>query len=192
MRDYKIYMHTFPNKKRYIGQTCQEVEKRWGNGRHYDQCPKIKNAIDKYGWDSVESTVLFDGLTHDEADEKEKEAIRLFDTINNGYNVSIGGNAPKSSYLENEVSRHLYDLFNAYPDLQKPHPDPEKINLYQLFELGKTDHSIARLINSIHKILKSQGLDVDDPVLYMTNFSFELSTHTKWPNWWDQLKDDAE
>ena len=36
MDNYKIYCHIFPNGKRYVGQTKQEVQRRFGpNGSNY-------------------------------------------------------------------------------------------------------------------------------------------------------------
>lgn len=37
MENYKVYMHTLPNGKRYVGITKQEPEKRWLNGYCIDQ-----------------------------------------------------------------------------------------------------------------------------------------------------------
>lgn len=69
MNNYKIYCHVFPNGKRYIGQTKQEVNKRFGtNGINYaGDCIYLWNAIQKYGWDNIEHIILLEGLTAEEA-----------------------------------------------------------------------------------------------------------------------------
>jgi len=46
------------------------------------------NAIRKYGWDNFEWKILYEG---DDAREKEIEYISMLDTIENGYNLTIGG-----------------------------------------------------------------------------------------------------
>lgn len=93
--DYCVYMHTFPNKKRYIGITCCKPNRRWQNGYGYVSQPVIHNAIVKYGWDNIKHEIVANGLTLDEANQKEQELIKLYQTTNHdyGYNVELGGKA---------------------------------------------------------------------------------------------------
>lgn len=97
-RMYSVYMHIFPNGKRYIGITSQQpVEKRWySNGSGYKQCPKMWKAIQKYGWENVEHHVLYEGLPQAMAEAVEIRLIQEFDTIKNGYNIENGGNVTGS------------------------------------------------------------------------------------------------
>lgn len=94
-RKFKVYMHTSPNGKRYIGITRQEnPERRWGsNGCGYIDNQHFWRAIQKYGWDNFKHEILFDGLTEIEAKQKEVELIAFYDltNANNGYNISLGG-----------------------------------------------------------------------------------------------------
>lgn len=93
-REFKIYKHTFPNNKVYIGITQQEPEKRWKNGYGYKKNSKVFNAIMKYGWINVEHEILYDNLTKEEAEELEREYIKLYKSTKKeyGYNVANGGN----------------------------------------------------------------------------------------------------
>ena len=79
------------NGKVYIGQTKQSLKNRWSNGYGYRECPKFWRAIQKYGWDNFEHIILEQGLTLDEANNKEQYYIKKYDAIANGYNISIGG-----------------------------------------------------------------------------------------------------
>lgn len=90
---YKVYMHKFPNRKVYIGMTCQEPKKRWNNGKNYIENNYMKNAINKYGWENVEHIILFDNLTKKEAEQKEIELIAKYksNTAKYGYNIEFGG-----------------------------------------------------------------------------------------------------
>lgn len=88
---YSVYALRFPNGKMYIGQTSLTPVKRWENGHGYRGCRKVNNAIQKYGWSSVEKILLCDGLTNEEADEAEKQYILEYKTIENGYNIQTGG-----------------------------------------------------------------------------------------------------
>ena len=95
-KDYTVYMHRFPNGKVYIGITKYSVSHRWSNGSGYKR-QFVYKAIQKYGWEHIEHIVLFEGLTKNEAEQKEIELIKLYDSTNphNGYNVESGGNACK-------------------------------------------------------------------------------------------------
>lgn len=93
--DYCVYMHTFPNRKRYIGITCCKPNRRWQNGYGYVNQPLVHNAIVKYGWDNIKHEIIIDNLTLDEANDKERELIAFYQTTNrtHGYNIELGGKA---------------------------------------------------------------------------------------------------
>lgn len=92
---YIVYQHVNKiNGKRYIGITKRKPEERWGsNGSNYNSSPHFYNAIKKYGWDNFEHEVLFENLSKDEACEKEKELIKIYNTTDRrfGYNSTTGG-----------------------------------------------------------------------------------------------------
>lgn len=95
-----IYIHkNKTNEKVYVGQT-NDVSKRWaGQGTHYMSCPKFWKAICKYGWDGFDHIILEENLTIEEANQKEAEYIKIFDSINNGYNIAAGGANAEKPYL---------------------------------------------------------------------------------------------
>ena len=99
MKKYIVYMHKNKiNGKVYVGLTCQLPQERWRlQGQGYKNQIKFYRAIEKYGWDNFEHLILFNNLTENEASEKEKELIQVFDAINNGYNVSLGGSTTNHS-----------------------------------------------------------------------------------------------
>lgn len=82
-------------KKYYIGQTVKEIKHRAGkNGSQYITNPKSKiaKAINKWGWESFEVTVLIDNVkTLEELNRLEIYYIGLYDSYNNGYNSTLGG-----------------------------------------------------------------------------------------------------
>lgn len=96
MNEYKIYKLIFPNGKVYIGQTKQEIQKRWGfQEKGYKNCPKVYNAILKYGWENVKKEILYDKLNHNDANMLEIKLItEVYNSNNNnfGYNIENGGN----------------------------------------------------------------------------------------------------
>ena len=95
---YYVYQHINKiNGKRYIGITKQNPESRWGtDGTNYKSSPYFYSAIQKYGWDNFSHEILFNGLTKEEACDKEIELIAYFQTQDkqHGYNIMEGGSAP--------------------------------------------------------------------------------------------------
>lgn len=92
-RLYTVYIHFCPSKKRYVGITCNSVDKRWKNGKGYKNNRHFYNAIKKYGWDNIEHIIIAENLSFDEASLMEKQLIEKYNTIDNhfGYNVCFGG-----------------------------------------------------------------------------------------------------
>ena len=92
-KTFCVYLHTNKNNgKKYVGITCQKPENRFLNGKGY-QKQYFGKAIRKYGWESFETKILFEGLSESEAKEKEIELIAELETNNPlvGYNITIGG-----------------------------------------------------------------------------------------------------
>ena len=98
------------NKKCYIGQT---KSKRGFKGRYYHAGNGIErvyklhkylkesgksynqylfNSIEKYGFDAFEVDEVIDtAMSPEELDEKEIYYIKYFNSYNNGYNLTLGG-----------------------------------------------------------------------------------------------------
>jgi hypothetical protein len=93
-----IYRHWLENKS-YIGQTYMETpEQRWQNGRGYSNGnTKFSRAIKKHGWNSFGHEVLlaFECETKEELvfwlNQWEIYYIEKYDSFNNGYNSTTGG-----------------------------------------------------------------------------------------------------
>ena len=93
MDNYTVYMHVSPSGKRYIGITGQSVGRRWGNGTGYKNCTSFNRAIEKYGWDNIKHIILYSGLSKKDAETKEIELIKKYNTTDSkyGYNIENGG-----------------------------------------------------------------------------------------------------
>ena len=88
-RTYKIYMLCFPNGKKYIGCTCQTMNRRMRG----DIRPAVKEAIKEFGKENVKIRILSEGLSIEEAPQREVDMIALFKTTDpeRGYNKDKGG-----------------------------------------------------------------------------------------------------
>ena len=91
----------------YIGQTVRTIEERAGkDGSRYlkDSNTKFANAIKKWGWDAFECEILEEGIqTQEKLNEAEIKYIAEYDSYNNGYNSTIGGETSPSSVQRKKV-----------------------------------------------------------------------------------------
>lgn len=147
----KIYV--IKNKetgKLYIGQTIQDVDKRFK--QHLRLCKTNKyqyiyKAISKYGSSAFSYEVLEQGITdYDTLNEREEYYINKFNTIvPNGYNLCPGGNK-----------------WRRKPKLD----EQQQLTVCRLYEQGKSTRLIANKFNitytSILNILHKNGVEMRD------------------------------
>lgn len=105
--NYSVYMHIFPNKKKYIGQTCRDPKDRWRNGYGYKEQQIVFKAIKKYGWNNILHAIPYTNLTKQEADNLEIDLISRYKTTDRryGYNIDNGGN--KAGTHSEETKRKI-------------------------------------------------------------------------------------
>ena len=92
-----IYMWTSPSGKSYIGQTVDLQRRKcafFRFGVSYGG-QKIDCARKKYNHKSLWDYKVLEYCSIDELDERERCYIKLYDTVNNGYNCESGGNENK-------------------------------------------------------------------------------------------------
>lgn len=104
---YCVYKHTVPNGKIYIGITGRKPSARWKNGNGYVNNNYFWKAIQKYGWDNIRHDVIFEGLTKEEACQKEIELIAFYKSNQReyGYNVSSGGELSSFGFRHTEEAK---------------------------------------------------------------------------------------
>ena len=115
-KKYIVYMHIFPNGKKYIGMTDKKPSYRWENGLSGYVEKKQKamyNAIKEYGWENVKHIILYEDLNYEEALEKEIQLIKKYKTNCHrygdkyGYNMTDGGKGTKGHKCSAETKEKL-------------------------------------------------------------------------------------
>jgi group I intron endonuclease len=132
----RIYVHKNKiNGKYYVGQTTQQnIEDRWRDGKGYKVNQVFKRAIDKYGWENFEHTILPEIFkTQKELNEAEIRYIEKYDSIKNGYNILPGGfSNPMANPESREKARKATTGLKRTPEQierirqSKLNMDPEK------------------------------------------------------------------
>lgn len=104
---YSVYKHTNKkNGKSYVGITSMAPKDRWSNGHGYRQQKKFYNAIVKYGWDGFTHEILATCKDKETAYELEIALIKKYDCVDNGYNVSDGGDSMDYAFQRFAVDKY--------------------------------------------------------------------------------------
>lgn len=112
-KKYIVYKHISPSGKVYIGQTCQSLKKRFRHdGTGYRGSTHFAAAIQKYGWNNFEHSVIADELTKKEADWLEIYLISYYNSNNphKGYNLANGGRTCAGVKRSEEFKRYLSEI----------------------------------------------------------------------------------
>lgn len=113
----EVYVYTFPNGKKYVGQTIYNWQIRAGKGgKRYKGCPALYQAIKEFGWDS-KTVQVFSCDNIEQLNIKEKELIKLYSSndINFGYNLTDGGTY--SGHQKTSLAVCQYDLQGNFIDV---------------------------------------------------------------------------
>ena len=143
--EYTLYCHLFPNGKRYIGITKTSPEKRWSGGNGYKDQQKMYRAIEKYGWGNIEHQIVAEGLSREQAERLEMYLIDSLDTIECGYNVTIGGNRVNGSYL----NQHVLEMIRKSKQMDERCGDQQQPDdIVSFAETGNGNTQRAKVINA--------------------------------------------
>lgn len=202
MDNFCVYMHTFPNNKKYIGITCQKPQYRWGRHGRYEHNSYMMNAINKYGWDNVKHEVLFDNLSKGEAEQKEIELIASNKTNQRefGYNIENGGNhngrmskETKNKILKHLIGRKVSDETRkkmSLAQIGKKHTEETKRKLSlshkgKKYNINLTDEQLKDKIKRCRENSKKQAkkicqYDLDNNLIKIWNSSREIEKEQKY------------
>lgn len=184
MKDYTVYMHIFPNNKKYIGITRQDVKKRFGGGYHYNT-QVVGKAIKKYGWKNIEHKILYTNLTKEEAEQYEQKLIKKYKTIQKeyGYNISVGGNVGKrNNYMCKEACNFIEEIRGiGYEDIKK---------IIKWWQFLCKDNLEAKVFNNAYKYvdetIKKENIDEEkDKFLFKVIKTEAINIYLEaWQNDW--------
>lgn len=93
------------NNKAYIGQS-KHIEQRWKEHQQLSRKSLIHKAIEKYGINNFTFEIL-EECSVDELDEREIYWIKVYNTFENGYNLTRGGNSGFSYNIETVYQEYL-------------------------------------------------------------------------------------
>lgn len=104
---YKIWNDE--NEKVYIGETLASIEQRWQGHLYSARAGEnhLYRAMRKYGIDKFHIEVI-EEVSNDRLYEREKYWIKYYDSVQNGYNIRLGGEGNQSCDLPQTVVEQLW------------------------------------------------------------------------------------
>ena len=113
-----IYKYTSPSGKVYIGQTINETKRRqnWFSSKYHYAGTKIDRARAKYGRENFKYEILVKNvysckkLAIEDLNRLETYYIGKYDSYNNGYNCTIGGEGVSNWIMPEAQKQHMRDI----------------------------------------------------------------------------------
>lgn len=143
IKTFKIYKISFPNGKFYIGFTSMKLSERMQ--KHYYKMRKglnypLYNALRKYS--NQESVDVLDTCySLEDAVNKEIFFIKKFDSYNNGYNQTIGGEGTLGFSPSLETRKKI-----AKANTGKVKSLEDRLNISKRFKgIGKTEEHCKKI-----------------------------------------------
>jgi len=152
------------NDKKYIGKTSRPLSKRIAEHKYDSQIYSNKNktylhrAMNKYGFDNFEFNILekiqSDNLKefNDELNKLEIYYINKFNTYNNGYNITLGGDGCCGYEISEEHKRAVSKAHKGIP-LSDDHKAKIK-----LFMSSDKNPNIGRIPSEESKVKQSNSM----------------------------------
>ena len=175
---FLIYMYTFPNGKKYIGKSSKPLSQRQGHDwNKYKTCTLLWCAIQKYGTENIETTILDEGdMTNAQAGELERKYIAEYKTNANryrnpqyGYNLTDGGEGLRGWHPDGERYDQMMQQLVKAKEMRLSQPVSESTRQKMCeAKLGKkrgpmseeTKHKIGEA-NKLKKLKKTILVDPD-------------------------------
>ena len=169
---YKIINNI--NNKVYIGKTYNTVEKRFKEhckaSKRKENCNRpLYRAMNKYGISNFQVELVEET---DVPEEREKYWIKYFNSYNNGYNATLGGDG--KPYIDHEEVVELYKI------LQNQKSVAEQINIDEkTVRTILRDQNIQTLssaeVNKAKLSKKVAQLDLDNNILNIFDSAIEAA-----------------
>lgn len=160
-----MYVYKIENKinnKVYIGQSIKSINE---SKSYYGSGKLIQYAINKYGIDNFEKTILIECDSRAELDTWEIHYIDEYNSIEYGYNISSGGNGGNLGEVVNgKISNTIKSMWKCghYDDVDFPgwagytHTDESKSKISKS-QTGELGYWYGTKLTSEHKNKISEG-----------------------------------
>jgi group I intron endonuclease len=124
-----VYLHKNKlNNKCYVGSTLQSPKRRWRKSdksyNSYKNCVVFYRALQKYGWESFETTILENNVPETELAKIEEKYINQYNCVApNGYNsvMLTNGRVTFTDKVKNKISKSKKEYYKNLDTEIIPH-----------------------------------------------------------------------
>ena len=180
---YTVYQHrNLKNGKSYIGMTSLNPKRRWNNGWGYKNNLRMWNDIQNSDWNADwEHNIIGKFGDKQEALNVEGMFIRLFDSTNNGYNISSYGNSHYERTEEHKKKMSEANTGKHFSEEQKRKMSEAKIGITfseehkkKLSEAlsGEKNPNFGKHFSEEHKKKMSESMGVNGILQFSKNGEF--------------------
>ena len=188
-----IYLLTFPNGKKYVGQTSTSFEVRMTKHKSSSKlkessgCRFLNAAIRKYGWKNVTKEILI-YCDSDNLDYYENKFINLHDTLEpTGYNLMTGGNSNKSMSQSTKDKTRLSHIRNSI------YKNKDRISYGCIVKFKSRDGNEIKYAIVDHPVCEYMCFnDYDDALVYMQDCNIKGQSMGIDCSEYDYFNDDNE
>jgi len=185
---FTVYLHTFPNNRKYVGITCNSLKERWNGGEGYKRNKSMYQAIQDCGWNNIQHKVVKANLCEFDAHTLEKELIAKWDLTNptKGYNLSKGF-LPNQCYkkialIVNEDAGTIIDCYHNLLEIRNSLYIDKYLasvlaKLYEDILINKSLQNNRKLITKVCDICDIRNNVVDFVKIFHTLLNKEFNIH---------------
>ena len=120
---YNIYVHTFPDGRKYVGSTKkQNPKKRWKGAQGYRKHKTLFNAIKSVGWNNIQHEII-ETVEDKETALKREEYYTLLWRTNEpefGFNIDVGNKH------NDETKKRISEIHKGKPAWNRGIPQSEE------------------------------------------------------------------
>lgn len=144
-KHFFVYIHIFPDGRKYVGKTLTSLSLRWRRGQGYKEQSVVFNEIIYWGWINLKHEV-WEVDSEEEMEYLEKYLISFYETLNprKGLNRTSGG----TNYEINLGSKRYW----SSPENRKKHSD--KMKAFWTPERRKEVGKKIKATKALHKTIK--------------------------------------
>lgn len=154
-----IYIHrNLINGHSYVGSTIQDTRRRWRKEdktyHSYKSCSVFFAALNKYGWEYFETTILEDNIPFEDISKREEFYIQKYNSIApNGYNTVkiIDGRVEFTEETKNKISESRKEY---YQNLTEPIIAPNRNHHILIENIPHKKCSNCKEIKTLDKYCK--------------------------------------
>lgn len=181
------------NNKKYVGQTDERFIRRYwhhkwllNNNKHHNK--KLQNSWNKHGKESFKFYVVHELKEEDSLNDLEIMFIKLFNSIENGYNIQTGGQDEKLNTYISEETRKRVGQINRERMIGAKHSEETKEKMSKSRTGSK--NSFSKLTEDDVVIIKTLLRDGESPikVAKMFNITYGNIKHIRSEKTWKHVQ----